>query len=106
MNTSYQDFNFLQRPCTCIETDHGPDVINFYTNASSKSSSVIFVKAQAQSLFGDSNVHCLGQKFTAWIKNSLLGSRKSNSLHGSTQIVDIHYLGQIHNLGQNYSIII
>ena len=68
MNTSYQDFNFPQRPCNCIETDHGPDVINFYTNASSKSSSVIFVKAQAQSLFGDSNVHCLGQKFITWVK--------------------------------------
>ena len=39
---------------------------------------------------------------------SLLGSKihyfgqeKSNSLHGSTQVVNIHYLGQIHNLGQN-----
>ena len=46
------------------------------------------MKAQAQSLFGDSNVHYLGQE-------------KSNSLHGSTQVVNIHYLGQIHNLGQN-----
>ena len=42
---------------------------------------------------------------------SLLGSKiryfgqeKSNSLHGSTQVVNIHYLGQIHNLGQNISI--
>ena len=30
-----------------------------------------------------------------------LGQEKSNSLHGSTQVVNIHYLGQIHNLGQN-----
>ena len=30
-----------------------------------------------------------------------LGQAKSNSLHGSTQVVNIHYLGQIHNLGQN-----
>ena len=39
--------------------------------------------------------------FTAWVKNSLLGLRKIESLHGSTQVVNIHYLGQIHNLGQN-----
>ena len=32
-----------------------------------------------------------------------LGQEKSNSLHGSTQVVNIHYLGQIHNLGQNNS---
>ena len=32
-----------------------------------------------------------------------LGQEKSNSLHGSTQVVNIHYLGQIHNLGQNIS---
>ena len=32
-----------------------------------------------------------------------LGQEKSNSLHGSTQVVNIHYLGQIHNLGQNRS---
>ena len=30
-----------------------------------------------------------------------LGQEKSNSLYGSTQVVNIHYLGQIHNLGQN-----
>ena len=30
-----------------------------------------------------------------------LGQEKPNSLHGSTQVVNIHYLGQIHNLGQN-----
>ena len=30
-----------------------------------------------------------------------LGEEKSNSLHGSTQVVNIHYLGQIHNLDQN-----
>ena len=30
-----------------------------------------------------------------------MGQEKSNSLHGSTQVVNIHYLGQIHNLGQN-----
>ena len=30
-----------------------------------------------------------------------LGQEKSNSLHGSTQVVNIHYLGQIHNLGRN-----
>ena len=30
-----------------------------------------------------------------------LGQEKSNSSHGSTQVVNIHYLGQIHNLGQN-----
>ena len=30
-----------------------------------------------------------------------LGQEKSNSLHGSTQVVNIHKLGQIHNLGQN-----
>ena len=46
------------------------------------------MKAQAQSLFGDSNVHCLGQKFITW------GQEKSNLLHGSTQVVNIHYLGQ------------
>ena len=34
-----------------------------------------------------------------------LGQEKSNSLHGSTQVVNIHYLGQIHNLGQNSSIV-
>ena len=33
-----------------------------------------------------------------------LGQEKSNSLHGSTQVVNIHYLGQIHNLGQNKQI--
>ena len=33
-----------------------------------------------------------------------LGQEKSNSLHGSTQVVNIHYLGQIHNLGQSISI--
>ena len=33
-----------------------------------------------------------------------LGQGKSNSLDGSTQVVNIHYLGQIHNLGQNSSI--
>ena len=32
-----------------------------------------------------------------------VGQEKSNSLHGSTQVVNIHYLGQIHNLGQNIS---
>ena len=30
-----------------------------------------------------------------------LGQEKSISLHGSTQVVNIHYLGQIHNLGKN-----
>ena len=35
-----------------------------------------------------------------------LGQGKSNSLHGSTQVVNIHYLGQIHNLGQNISAIL
>ena len=39
-------------------------------------------------MFGDSNIHYLGQE-------------KSNSLHGSTEVVNIHYLGQIQNLGQN-----
>ena len=33
-----------------------------------------------------------------------LGQEKSNSLHGSTQVGNIHYLGQIHNLGQNRTI--
>ena len=33
-----------------------------------------------------------------------LGQEKLNSLHGSTQVVNIHYLGQIHNLGQNRNI--
>ena len=32
-----------------------------------------------------------------------LGQEKSNSLDGSTQVVNIHYLGQIHNLGQSTS---
>ena len=32
-----------------------------------------------------------------------LGQEKSNSLHGSTQVVNIHSLGQIHNLGQKRS---
>ena len=35
-----------------------------------------------------------------------LGQEKSNSLHGSTQVVNIHYLGQIHNLGQNIYIML
>ena len=35
-----------------------------------------------------------------------LGQEKLNSSHGSTQVVNIHYLGQIHNLGQNISITI
>ena len=39
--------------------------------------------------------------FTAGSKIHYLGQEKSNSLHGSTQVVNIHYLGQIHNLGQN-----
>ena len=30
-----------------------------------------------------------------------LGQEKSNSLHGSTKVVNIHYLGQIQNLGRN-----
>ena len=35
-----------------------------------------------------------------------LGQEKSNSLHGSTQVVNIHYLGQIHDLGRNkYAIV-
>ena len=33
-----------------------------------------------------------------------LGQEKSNSLHGSTQVANIHYLGQINNLGQNRNI--
>ena len=33
-----------------------------------------------------------------------LGQEKSNSLDGSTQVVNIHYLSQIHNLGQNKSV--
>ena len=33
-----------------------------------------------------------------------LGQEKLNSLHGSTQVVNIHYLGQIHNLGQNSTV--
>ena len=45
---------------------------------------------------------CLGiQMFTDWLKIHYLGQEKSNSLHGSTQVVNIHYLGQIRNLGQN-----
>ena len=35
------------------------------------------MKAQAQSLFGDSNAHCLGQKFITWVKKNR-----------------IHYMGQ------------
>ena len=34
-----------------------------------------------------------------------LSQEKSNSLHGSTQVVNIHHLGHIHNLGQNTSYI-
>ena len=48
------------------------------------------MKAEANNLFGDSNIHYLGQE-------------KSNSLRGSTEILNIHYLGQIQNLGQNIS---
>ena len=39
--------------------------------------------------------------FTTWVKIHHLGEEKSNSLRGPTQAVNIHYLGQIHNLGQN-----
>ena len=39
-------------------------------------------------------------------KTHYLGQEKSNSLHGSTQVVNIHYLGQIHNLGQNMSTVL
>ena len=46
------------------------------------------MKAEAKNLFGDSTIHYLGQQ-------------KSNSLRGSTEVVNIHYLGQIQNLGQN-----
>ena len=46
------------------------------------------MKAEAKNLFGDSNIHYLGQE-------------KSNSLRGLTEVVNIHYLGQIQNLGQN-----
>ena len=46
------------------------------------------MKAEAKNLFGDSNIHYLGQE-------------KSNSLRGSTEVVNIHNLGQIQNLGQN-----
>ena len=53
----------------------------------STSPSPEFVWGFQCSLFG-SKIHYLGQE-------------KSNSLHGSTQVVNIHYLGQIHNLGQN-----
>ena len=52
-----------------------------------ESTSPEFVWGSQCSLLG-SKIHYLGQE-------------KSNSLHGSTQVVDIHYLGQIHNLGQN-----
>ena len=52
-------------------------------------------------------------EFICGFQCSLLGSKihylgqgKSNSLHGSTQVVNIHYLGQIHNLGQNSTIIV
>ena len=40
-------------------------------------------------MFGDSNIHYLGQKFITWV------------IRGSTKVVNIHYLGQIQNLGQN-----
>ena len=43
------------------------------------------------SLFG-SKIHHLGQE-------------KSNSLRGSTKVVNIHYLGQIQNLGQNREVV-
>ena len=52
-----------------------------------ESTSPEFVWGSQCSLLG-SKIHYLGQE-------------KSNSLHGSTQVVNIHYLGQIHNLGQN-----
>ena len=35
--------------------------------------------------------------FTDWVKIHYLGQEKSNSLHGSTQVVNIHYFGQIKN---------
>ena len=50
------------------------------------------MKAEAKNLFGDSNIYYLGQE-------------KSNSLRGSTEVVNIHYLGQTQNLGQNSSIV-
>ena len=52
-----------------------------------ESTSPEFIRGFQCSLLG-SKIHYLGQE-------------KSNSLHGSTQVVNIHYLGQIHNLGQN-----
>ena len=52
-----------------------------------ESTSPEFVWGSQCSLLG-SKIHYLGQE-------------KSNSLHGSTQVVNIHYLGQTHNLGQN-----
>ena len=51
------------------------------------------------------------QEFVWGFQYSLLGSKihhlgqeKSNSLRGSTEVVNIHYLGQIQNLGQNNSL--
>ena len=48
------------------------------------------------------------QEFVWGFQYSLPGSKthhlsqeKSNSLRGSTEVVNIHYLGQIQNLGQN-----
>ena len=52
-----------------------------------ESTSLEFVWGFQCSLLG-SKIHYLGQE-------------KSNSLLRSTQVVNIHYLGQIHNLGQN-----
>ena len=52
-----------------------------------ESTSLEFVWGFQCSLLG-SKIHYLGQE-------------KSNSLLGSTQVLNIHYLGQIHNLGQN-----
>ena len=51
------------------------------------------VNAEAKNLFGDSTIHYLGQE-------------KSNSLRGSTEVVNIHYLGQIQNLGQNTDLVL
>ena len=85
--------------CTPASPGHA-SVIGRAPAGSSKYSSVMFItynvasfwnmKAQAQSLFGDSNAHFLGQE-------------KSNALHGSNQVLNIHYLGQINNLGQYMS---
>ena len=45
------------------------------------------MKAQAQSLFGDSNVHCLGQEFITWVKKNRIHYPSSQySLLGSDSL--------------------